>query len=621
MRRRWFAMKHRGEQGFTIVETMVAIGIMFAILVSLAYAVTAGLSYQRHAKDRQTANGLANQLMEQVRGLPYEAIQSGMLSTDLSGDSNIASCDGGTTKKLFACTAGSGSAAGTAETIVQSPSLSTTSPLVPHRSSTSPNANITVDGVTYTWATYVSQGAASGDGDAAAYRVTVQVAWTTAGVSKTVRLQSLFWSPTGCRSTETHPYAAPCQAFFYGRATVPAGSISIVPTTSNPVGINNTTFDGGELSLGEATASIQQEQVVQSLASFAVAHADVTTSGVTTTYGAQQGASSADSDPNTSSGAYERSRCGTEVTCATATGSSPSSGAPDRIAFSVPTTSTGESAATVQAATAQPCPPSNVVATAENDTLACAGASVVQANDVYAQATIGSTTPSLGSFDIVRVSAPSTTNPAPLRAITHRVANPTTDVCSPPANTDGCTTLTANRAFGTIAIGGLPSGLGTPTGWSGGFVRIENYADSATVSVGTNAPYPTTSASTPAGQLRVYNSVSGTYDSYNLNSSLTSLSPTPYSRTVNVSGKDVTATFTLDGSLASNSSALKTSTPTSTGTLTRTEATAQVVAPIIVVRYELSIATVGTVMDLTVTINLGTIDMDASYQPQPTEGS
>jgi hypothetical protein len=115
--------------------------------------------------------------------------------------------------------------------------------------------------------------------------------------------------------------------------------------------------------------------------------------------------------------------------------------------------------------------------------------------------------------------------------------------------------------------------------------------------------------------------VSGTYDSYNLNSSLTSLSPTPYSRTVNVSGKDVTATFTLDGSLASNSSALKTSTPTSTGTLTRTEAAAQVVAPIIVVRYELSIATVGTVMDLTVTINLGTIDMDASYQPQPTEGS
>jgi hypothetical protein len=261
-----------------------------------------------------------------------------------------------------------------------------------------------------------------------------------------------------------------------------------------------------------------------------------------------------------------------------------------------------------------------VVATAENDTLACAGASVVQANDVYAQATIGSTTPSLGSFDIARVGAPSTTNPAPLRAIVHRVASPTTNVCSPPANTDGCTTLSANRAFGTIAIGGLPSGLGTPTGWSGGFARIENYADSATVSVGTNAPYPTTSASTPAGQLRVYDSASGTYESFDLNSSLTGVTRS-YSRTVNVSGKDVTATFTLDGSLASNSSALKTSTPTSTGTLTRTEAAAQVVAPIIVVRYELSIATVGTVMDLTVTINLGTIDMDASYQPQPTEGS
>jgi type II secretory pathway pseudopilin PulG len=619
MRRRWLAQLDRDERGFTIVETVAALGIMLTVLVSLAYAVTAGISFQRHAKDRQTANGLANQIMEQVRGLPYEAIQNGMLSTDLAGDANIASCDGGTTKKLFACTATSGSPAGTGETIVQTPSLTTTTPLVPHRSSTSPNTNVTVDGATFSWATYVSQGAASADGDDAPYRVTVQVAWTTAGVAKTVRLQSLFWSPSGCRSIETHPYAAPCQAFFYGKATVPEGTISIEPTPST-VGINNTLFDGGEVSLGGANASVQQEQVVQSLASFSLAHADVTTSGVTTTYGAAQGASSADSDPNTTSVAYQRSRCGTEVTCATATGSSPSSSAPDRITFTVPTTTTAESVATVQAATAQPCPPSNVVATPENDALSCAGASYVQPSDVAVQATIGSTTPSLGTFDVVRVAASSTTDPAPIRAISHRVASPTTNVCSPPADTDGCTTLTANRAYGTIAVAGLPSGLGTPAGWSGGFVRIENYADSATLSVGTNAPYPTTSASTPAGQLRVYDSASGTYDSYNLSSSLTGVTET-YTRTVNVSGKDVTATFTLDGSQASNASSLKTSAPTSTDTTTRTEATAQVIAPVIAVRYQLSISGVGTVLDITTMVNLGTLDLDASYQAQPTEGS
>ena len=611
IRRRWATLGAADDRGFTIVETVAALGIMFMLLVSLAYVVTSGLTYQRSARVRQTANGLANQVMEQVRGLPYEAIQKGMLPTDgLSTDANLVSCSG--VYKLYACTAGATSSAGTAETIITSTSANAV-PLVPHKSSA------TVDGVTYDWATYVSQGADSAEGDPAPYRVTVEVTWAAAGGSKTLRIQSLFWSPTGCRSISTHPYAAPCQAFFYGKATVPAGTITIEPTTSNPVGIYNTDFDAGELSLGGANASIQQEQIVQSLASFAVAHADVTTAGVTSTSGAVQGAASADSDPNTSSTTYHRVRCGTEATCATATASSPSSGSPDRIAFTVPTTTTAEADAIVQAATANPCPPSNVAATPENDLLACAGASYVQPSDITAIATIGSTTPSLGSFDIARVSAPATTNPAPLRAISHRVTNPTTNVCTPTANTDGCTTLTAARSFGTIALGGLPTGFGTPAGWLGSFLRITNYADSATASVGTGSPFPTTSASTPAGQLLIYNGTG--YESVNLTSNLTAVTRTR-SISATISGQTVTATFTLDGSQAVNSSASTTSVPTATGTAERTEATAQVVSPVIVLRYQLSISGgTGTVLDLTTRLNLGALDLDASYVPKPAAGS
>jgi hypothetical protein len=106
----------------------------------------------------------------------------------------------------------------------------------------------------------VSKAADNADGEPAPYRVTVEVSWTAAAGAQTVRIQSLFWSPTGCRSTDTHPYAAPCQAFFYGKATVPAGTITIEPTPTNPVGVRNTLFDGGELSLGGANASVQQEQ-------------------------------------------------------------------------------------------------------------------------------------------------------------------------------------------------------------------------------------------------------------------------------------------------------------------------------------------------------------------------
>lgn len=603
------------ERGFTIVETVVALGVMFTLLVSLAYVVSSGLTYQRTARVRQTANGIANQLLEQVRGLPYDAITSGMLSTDLAGDANIVTC--GSVKKLFACTAGGGSIPGTAETIVQSPSLSTTTPLVPHRSSTSPNTNPTVDGVTYTWATYVSQGAANADGDPAPYRVTVEVGWTAATGAQTLRVQSLFWSPTGCRSTATHPYAAPCEAFFYAKASVPTGTISIEPTPSNPVGIVSTDFDGGELSLGGVDASIQQEQVVQSLASFAVGHAELTTSGVTTTYGATTGAANADSDPNTASTDYQRVRCGVEATCAAASASSPSAASADRMTLSVPTTTTAEAAGVFQAVTAKPCPPSNI-ATAENDQLACAGAGYVQAGDLSAVATVGSTTPNLGSFDVARVSAPSTTSPAPVRAFTHRVANPTTNVCTPAASTDGCAALTASRAFGTIAVGGLPAGFGTPSGWLGSFVRITNYADSATASVGYGSPYPTTSSPAPAGQLLVYNGTG--YESINLTANLTGVTRTR-SITASVGGQNVTATFTLDGSQAVNASATSSSTPSGGGTLTRTEASAQISAPVIVVRYQLSIQATGTVVDLTTTVNLGTLDLDASYRQAPAEGS
>jgi hypothetical protein len=478
---------------------------------------------------------------------------------------------------------------------------------------------VTVDEVPYAWATYVSQAEEDGDGDAAPYRVTVVVTWTAAGQDKVLRIQSLFWSPSGCRSIATHPYAAPCQAFFYAKATVPSGAITIVPTASNPIGVHSTAFDRGELSLGGVNASIQQEQVVQSLSSFLVAHADVTTSGTTTTYGAVQGSATADSDPNTSSGTYGTVACGSGATCSTASGSSPSSAASDRITFTVPTTTTAQAVATVQAETAQSCPPATV-ATAENDVLACAAATYVQPSELSAVATIGSTTPSLGSFDIARVSAPSVTDLAPHRVLTHRVAYPATTGCSPADETDGCTTLSASRNFGTIAIGGLPAVFGTPSGWLGSFVRITDYADSVTASVGDGSPFPTTSASAPAGQLLVYDGTG--YEPLSLSGDLKGVTRTRSLSTA-VGGDTVTASFTLDGSQAVNATAATTSDPSTTDPDERTEAVAQVVSPVITIRYQLAITSedTTTVLDLTTTVNLGTLDLDASYAPQPEEGS
>ena len=90
------------ERGFSLLETIFAVTIMFAALVALAYTATVGFGYQSLSRARQAANGIANEVMEEVRGLAYEHITDGLLDTDLAGDANIVDCTG--TMRLLSCT-------------------------------------------------------------------------------------------------------------------------------------------------------------------------------------------------------------------------------------------------------------------------------------------------------------------------------------------------------------------------------------------------------------------------------------------------------------------------------------------------------------------------------------
>src|SRR3990172_6542805 len=100
------ARLHDDERGFGLVETVIAVGIIFASLGTLAYSATVGFGYQELARQRQAATGLANQVMEEIRGLAYTKIQAGLLSTDFTGDANIVSCSG--TYRFLSCTADAG---------------------------------------------------------------------------------------------------------------------------------------------------------------------------------------------------------------------------------------------------------------------------------------------------------------------------------------------------------------------------------------------------------------------------------------------------------------------------------------------------------------------------------
>ncbi len=204
------------EHGVTLAETMMALMIFTVALVALVSTATIGLTYTAFARQRQWANQISNQLEERIRGLAYDALKYGLNTQDLAGDPNVKLCSG--VYYFKSCPTQDASA----ERIVNTPGLPNVDPLVPHRGTMGP-PNYTT---TYSYSTYVTY--AANAPVAGAYRVTVIVSWTNPqvrGAAKSLQVQSLVYSPNGCVDTATHPFAAPCQAFFYALGGIDSGGV------------------------------------------------------------------------------------------------------------------------------------------------------------------------------------------------------------------------------------------------------------------------------------------------------------------------------------------------------------------------------------------------------------
>src|SRR5207249_7571649 len=176
----------RSEGGFTLIELMVAVGIMLVALLALAYTATIGFSDIALARQRQSASGLANQTMEQMRALPFDVLKKGLSNADLTSgsDPNITGGCGATY-----CYRGEQNPRGANPNVV---------PLVPH------SQTIMVGPTTYTVKSYVTY--YKNVTTSNTFRLTVVVTWPNTarrGVSSTVQTQTIAYSGTGCLSTLT----------------------------------------------------------------------------------------------------------------------------------------------------------------------------------------------------------------------------------------------------------------------------------------------------------------------------------------------------------------------------------------------------------------------------------
>lgn len=550
--------------------------VVFVALVSLAYLVTAGLRDIGLSRNRQTATGVANSLMEKVRGLAFDDVSDGLLTADVTdgSDPNIVECSG--SYHYESCSG---------EKIVHSENLPPRDPLVPHYES------VTVADPPRTFDRYVYVTEAADAPSAGAFRVTVVVTWDDSfrPSSDRIEVQTLVYAPEGCLDLNTHPYSGPCEPFFFGKASSGQGRLGITGSVGKDSDVATVDASLGGL---KASAELQLEQVItadgRALASDAVSGGSETGGG--------SAASSANNDPALPGSTYD-----TEDLNGNAGGTLSVSGS--GVVFEV-SAAGGDGGTTVGAMTANGtdvCPPTAAEPAEENDDQPCAYSDAEKAGALTADLDLTSLAggPNLGTATIANLAA----HASPTWVFADREADP---------DNDGEMEVEGRRRIGEVRLADVPSGVTAPSGWSGYFVRLTDYDDQVTAAVGAVTAAPDVTIST--GTVEYWDG-SG-YSSITMaEGAATSIPVADVSLSETIDGKVIEVT--ISGSLETGGSSTS-ETPAGAGAdAERTAAKATAGSPI-TGSLDYTITVDGTtVADLDLAVDLGTLLGQGTYQEAP----
>ena len=601
------------ERGFSLLETVIAITVIFGSLITLALSASTGFRYVGIGREQQAANQVANQLMELTRGLAFSKIQRGMQASELSTDPNLVTACAGDptgTYRLLDCTGEK-----VVSTNLNCPTATTdcSVPIVPSSGTVGQAEDYPVD---YTWHSYVTNNCPvviEGACEAISpYRVTIIVTWEGAGTSadgvQGVTIQSLFHSPGGCINSSTHPFAAPCQPFYYGQAIAPSGEIEV----SGSVGVVD--FQSGTIILTGVETTMQVEQVSQVQSSWTQSQTNLTTTRSGTTAlptAASFGATAVDSDPSATTPNYQVSPVdpgegSNQVTA----------GGDNYVQVQNAAGDAGEAISATAAGGTNACPPVPPASTQESDLQPCGGAKVQQAGVSRIVAYLYQ---DLDADDVADLELGETTlasvGPAsvPTTVFTDR------ELVS---DEDGNIENSASRTLGTVSIGGLPEFVPAPAGWGTSFLELTGYSDAVATTAGTSAADPTTSI---AGTLSYWSG--GGYSTVDLGAtpeySLSNLEFIHVADVADANGVPHQIQIriaTVDSiSMGSVPATSESSEGCPAGGCT-TEARATVGSPIIgSLTYELWIDGVQ-IVDTRIDVSLGTLSSKSIYGPTPEAG-
>jgi hypothetical protein len=594
------------EDGFTVIELVVATGLMFIVITAMLYTTVAGFRGIAIARGRQAASGLANQTVEQVRALPYNTLSLGLSNSDstITGDTAIS-------RSGAVWTYGG-------ETIPHGDNPVTT-PLNPHQQSV-PKGTITYTVFTYltyyttpTTTTTIVSGSQPGG---TPLRLTVVVQWkspTGAGTSQ-VQVQTILYSPSGCLSSATHPFSAPCQAFLYANASVQPGQLNI--TSADP----NVPFDYGALWLPSQSsgAQIEQIQAVQGAAQTAGLALKLKGVDLEQSKGRQQVTSGSDSDPGQPKPDYQTASAPLQVSDSlTATWNNGNNTLTGTMAG-------GDVASTMSTVTASnashPCPllvPSSSFDLAQNDSRPCGSSKGYQGGTLSGAMSVvagGQTLiTGLGS-----VAGPAASTPS--GSFTNHDTAPEGTVCTQTSGADGCIEAQQFRTIGTVIliqppVGSslLPAAALPGYDQTKGMVKMTAYADKVTAEAGVGAAAP---AAVVSGLIEYYNGTGY---------STITPGPTPTPIPLGLGGGGVQSDpaiapllqISVTGNLHTGGTAVSDPAAGCVAPCTRTAASATANSPLVgYLTYTMTYAG-SVVADVTASVDLGTMLAKSSYTAAP----